>query len=517
MSEQAAPGLGTLFQMIVKAIIAGKQVGSPIEHAARVAANTEWAEAAERELAPYVEQLIRPMMSVLPDDHPAKAIFEEMVTPSNQTTFLLNVAGSLGALLGFVRALGPIELQAFVNDLWTIHQDIPLSPFVLADMVERTIKSRDEAANEATMSGINGERFDALVLNTGEPYGPMDAVRLWRQGRIDEAELETVIHYSRIRNQFIPDMKLLAYDKMSPADAVELTLKRVLDHAAGLQAFIEGGGFAEEFDALLEGAGNPIGAETAVALWNHGLIDEAEVDRVIAHGRTNPSFGEDVKLTRHKFLSVFQIHQALTAGAVDPKTAIEWMLADGFNIEQATAFAHAGKVAKATTVKHPSEAMIVELYESKYLDQAQATQALVNMGYIADEVPELLAIYDARRSLALRNKGVSKVQAAFLAKRVTENQARADLTELEVPSAAVDQYLTTWKIERETQIRLLTVGQVGSALKNGYMTVAEATRRFEAMGYAADDVTILVAEHGGPPPPGSPAAIYIAEHPPTTP
>ena len=136
------------------------------------------------------------------------------------------------------------------------YQPNPLTPAVLADMVVRNIVpdstgttgtsgdptfpdprmggiEGNTATEEAAMSGLSGNRFAALAYATGESYGIVDALRMWDRGNylkaanpgpnyatgtplyvaggsqatlygITEAELDTVIAYSRVGTSLSP-------------------------------------------------------------------------------------------------------------------------------------------------------------------------------------------------------------------------------------------------------------------------------------------------------------------------
>ena len=82
-------------------------------------------------------------------------------------------------------------------------------------MVIRNILDQDDAATNAAQSGVDAENFNYMVLNTGEPYGIDQALSLYRRGLIDYDELTKVVYYSRVRNEFLPDLLQLQWDTMS--------------------------------------------------------------------------------------------------------------------------------------------------------------------------------------------------------------------------------------------------------------------------------------------------------------
>ena len=156
--------------------------------------------------------------------------------------------------------------QDAVNKANASYANVPLSPAVLADMAIRNLTFANASlpvdgglVNEALLSGINPERFAAMVLDTGESYGIIDALRLWHRGTyltgdygIAEDELDTVIYYSRVRDQFIPDLKKLSWNTMSEADAINTLVKGKADQAQAMAWYQAAGGMPEQFEVLYE-------------------------------------------------------------------------------------------------------------------------------------------------------------------------------------------------------------------------------------------------------------------------
>ena len=73
-------------------------------------------------------------------------------------------------------------MQGELNKVAAAYQDVPLTPAVLADMSIRNIDPGFDIPTEASYSGLDATRFAALVEDTGESYGIVDALRLWHRG-----------------------------------------------------------------------------------------------------------------------------------------------------------------------------------------------------------------------------------------------------------------------------------------------------------------------------------------------
>lgn len=509
--HQAGGGIGrALSRLLGDTVIHAAGATSDHTQAARIRANSAFMDAAESHYAPILRDLFGDLMQRddLPDQW--RLLFTHMTEPGAQFDVLLQFIGMLSAAFTALFTMGSIELQPLVNQLRSDYQSVPLTPADLADMVERNIVGQDWAEGEAAKSGISAERFALMVKDTGEPYGVDQALSLLRRGLISEQRFAEVLYYSRVRNEFLPDVLQLAHETMTAGDAVELALKQITDEGAARDLFVRAGGLADQFDLLVQASGNPIGPEAAVHLWQHGEIDDEQLRQVIAHSRINPMFYDLAKLTGLKWLSVIQVELALKAGTVPPAEAAKWLAQDGYPTDQIEAFVTAAAAGKTATHKALTESQITELYETGVLTHDQAGAELVALGYEAGEVDFILAVYQQRRLLSMSQAAVAQVRKVYLAGRIDKSTASTDLDALGIDPAARDHYLTIWGIERATELRELSMAQIGSAFKKGLLSDTDALARWEAMGYSADDAAIILALYGGPPPAGSPAAAASA-------
>ena len=296
---------------------------------------------------------------------------------------------------------------------------------------------------------------------------------------------------------------------------IEGVIKGVIDLDNGGVLFGQAGGLPTQYETLVEVAGDGIGVQEGIALLNHELIDDDEMARIIAYSRVNPSFAADVELTRHKWLGVLQIELALKAGTVNAADASTWLAQDGIGEDQIAAFVSGAAAAKVTTHKQMTEAQITELFESGFFTNDQATAELVSLGYDPGEAPYILALYEQKRLIAMSQAAVGQIRKVYLAGRIDDPTATAELTALGISPDVVAQYIVIWNIEAKSELKQLTVAEIGDAVKAGNITNDDATARWEAMGYAPADAALLLAYYAGVLIPGSPAALAAAN--PTTP
>ena len=446
------------------------------------------------------------------------------------------------------------------------YQPNPLTPAVLADMVVRNIvpdstgttgTSGDPtfpdprmggieghtATDEAAMSGLSGNRFAALAYATGESYGIVDALRMWDRGNylkaanpgpnyatgtplyvaggsqatlygITEAELDTVIAYSRVRDQFIPDLKKSAKSTVSGADAVEIAVKQIMSVGDATDLYAAAGGMPEQFQMLVDSAGDSAGVEKAAELYAHGVITYGQLEQIVAMSRMNHRFyylagiGPNGPTTTHpyeapfnrRWLPPFEIKEAATAGVVTEQQALTWMLEQGYDADQAKAFASTITGNKVAAVKHETVSMVLTELTAGMLSQGDATTALTNLGYASDAIPFLLQYAQARATITARNSAVSRVRSGFLASVVTADQATASLSKVGVPQATITQLLADWTAEKSVPHTALTTAEIGKLLKENVISTGEASSLWQMKGYSLTDVGYLFSLYPPPQP-----------------
>lgn len=448
-----------------------------------------------------------------------------------------------------------------INQAQATYHATPLTPPALADMIVRNVVPDSTgaagtagsgypspllasiggrtASQEAAYSGLSEDRFAALVADTGESYGIVDALRMYNRGQymyalvpgpnyttgtplyvagenlattygITEAELDAVIAYSRVRPQFTADLLKSAKNTLSPADAVELAVKQVVDVATAQSLFEAAGGVGEQFQALVDAAGDSAGIEKAISLYAHGVITSAQLTQVLGLSRVNPRFyylytpGADGTVPANaRYLGAYEVGEALANGTITQETAMTWLLQEGYPADQAAAFATAKVTGTVSTPKQETASQVLKEYQAGLLDEPTTTTALTNLGYTPEAVPYLLQYATAAAMVGARNSAVSRVRAAYLVGDLTASQAQTDLAALGIPQTAITSYMADWAVEQATPHLHLSAAQVGKLLEEGYIDAPTATAKWQAMGYGANDAALLLYIYPPPAPTGT--------------
>lgn len=441
--------------------------------------------------------------------------------------------------------------QSTLNTTLAQYQDVPLSPAVLADMSIRNLTIPSDAAGldpglvaEAAFSGIDPARFAAMALDTGESYGIDQALSLWWNSQflvdtvpnsdtsvgaanymagaplaqtygITEAELDKVIYYSRVRDEFIPDLKRLPWSTMSKADAVETAVKGKATVELAKSLFVAAGGIPEQWDLLYQAAGDSIGIEKAVELHAHGNISDEELAAVIYQSRINPSFYEVAKLSNIKWLAPYQLEKLIAGGIVDQATATTWMTENGYPLEQAAAFVAQAVAGTTSSVKAETQGMIITEYEAQIITKEEATAALKSLGYTDAAVPFILESVEARRVLTMRNAEVTRLRQGYVEFLIPEQDVQTYLGQLGISQAAIDQFLTAWTIEQKTNVRRLSAAQVGKLTEDGVISANNAVTRWTQMGYLPEEAQLLLYIYQPPAATSPPATNPVTTVPPS--
>jgi hypothetical protein len=499
MAKATQPGSGVarnLMHVWTDAVIKIRAALLPIEQSERIKHNTAFLEDIERELAPTVRALYAPILEADNCPEGMRAFIEQISNPTHQVDAFQSLIGIIGAVVVLFPQMGQIAVRQNVMDFNAQIPNVPLSPPDAAEAVERGVLDQPTAEMYASLSGVGPEVFSALMSITGEPPGPIDLINLWRWERISDARLTEGLKYSRLNDDWLPEMQMLAQGFMSPSDAIELLVKGVVDENDALTYYIMAGGEPNQFNILYQAAGDAVGNEQAIGLYNQGLITQAQLEQVFGRSRMNPIFYPIAEQLKHKFLQPFQISSMLKAGTASPEQAAVWLANLGYGADQIQALVGGSPTTTLAKAKGETEAMIIQEYSEGIITADAAHNALVNMGYTLEAAGSLTDLEDAKSAKAERDTAVGGIKSAMINGKITSAAAETKLQALGVPASTINGYISAWTVDASTKVKTLTVAEIAKAADKGLISSADAISRYVSMGYSDADANILAGNYG---------------------
>jgi hypothetical protein len=216
-------------------------------------------------------------------------------------------AAGFGAGLAISPALHPV-VQEIVNRTWALHPDRPLSAGEAAGIVAEAVELAPWGRDEAALTGIGVERFDALL---GEALNAPGLATLWdarRRRFISADDFTHGLRKAKLEPRWDEAMRRLLDVLLDPS-LVAVLVQRGLIRDPGIlpvappsgvgkvpafpvfdvDAYAEAAGHGidrERFGAMVGAVGNPMGPDAAAAAFFRGIIERADFDRAIAEGNT---------------------------------------------------------------------------------------------------------------------------------------------------------------------------------------------------------------------------------------
>lgn len=411
--------------------------------------------------------------------------------PDFSTALEMLRRGTIGqdaAELALTRQAVPFEYHNALLEL----KRVLLSPADLADMTVRGIKGRDEAAAIASLSGVDGADFDALVADTGEPLGLEQMLEAFRRGFIDQERLQHGIKQSRIRDEWIDVAEQLRYSPMSVADAVNAVVQNHLTMEQGNSIAEQNGLLPGSFQTLYDTAGEPLSRTELEQLYNRGLIDLATVEQGLRESRLKNKYVADATQLHVKIPPIFTVQRALTYGGIPHERAIELAVAEGYSHDDAEWLVTAGMAERLNTFKTKVIESVTTAYEDNLMSQDSVTSTITGLGFTPEQADFILRAAEVRRVARAVSSAVSAIKNKYLAHHITANQASGLIDAMGVPAPQRDFLLALWSAESVAYTRQLTEAQVVKAHKLKLIDDNDAIARLGSMGYNEVDADLLL-------------------------
>lgn len=388
-------------------------------------------------------------------------------------------------------------------DLLLTMRHFILSPEILAQMWNRDIVDDQQGEYLAGKSGMSPEDFRRMTELGGEPPDTTSLILAWRRGIITEAQVDRALVQGPIRKEWIPVIKGLQEEPLSPSDTASAVTQGYITPEEGARRAALFGINAEDFRLIVESAGLPPGLEFAGEARNRGLITEAEWESMFLESRIKNRYIPLMAKMRVNLIPAETVRMMYRLGVYPRDAARTTLQGHGYTTVDAEAMLALEDIRSTEGTKELSASQVVGLYLDELVSRETALQMLTASGYGNEEAEWRLAMADVDKMRRYVNAVVSKVRSAYVGSRIPVNDAISLLDQAGVAATQRDAMIDLWDIERDIVTSQLTTAQIQSALKKGFITSSGAYDRFLGRGYAPEDASILVRLAGGDAPASS--------------
>lgn len=448
----------------------------------------------EADLSPHLAPLVDHLLDDPAIPEPIRNLLAEIADPQHFTGSLLigiAVGGLISPMLGAIVA--PV-VDEITDQAWSRSPGMELSPAEIALGVLRHNPHLGNPYAEAATSGINSQRLDALIYNTGHGLAIEELLLLFRRGQIDQARLETGLRQSAIRDEWFPELLDLRFAPPGAGTVITGVLKGHLSEAEGRVKLQQAGIDPTNFDWMRASSGRPPGIMQMVELWNRGYVSQAKVEQAVKQSDINPDYMPDVLNLRWYHPPPRSIVPMLRHGAITEARARTLLSEHGLKAEDVDAFVKEAGHSAVSTAKELSASLVVRLYEQKLIPRADATARLGRMQYNPVDANLYLELADEQVKERALAAATTRVHSLFVHHKITRAEAQADLAKIGQPAAAITQLLGLWDEELVTNVVYPSPSAWVGAYRREIIDLARCVAEVKKAGYVGMSVKVVIAD-----------------------
>lgn len=421
----------------------------------------------------------------------------------NNTLVQIVVYNMIGQLVGAV--LGPYA-QAISNQVWNATPIAPLSPAIMADLVERGEITEAEGAAEARLSGIDGNRFHLMTRGVGQPPAPGQLADALRRGIIDRPTYERGIRQGVIRVEWADTLRRLSEVVPPPGLLPQAEAEGQLPPAEARKQYAELGGSPEWYDLLVAMSGQSPTPLQAVEMANRGVIpwdgrgrEVVSYEQAFLEGPWRNKWMDPFRKLAEYIPPPRTVTAMYREGSINRARAAELLHQNGLPEDLIGPYLQQGSQEKTAADRKLAQSTVVTLYTDQLIPRTDAASMLIDLGYEDDEAEFVLAIADMQLAKRYTDLAVGRVRTYYVARKIDRPAAINALARFGVTGDRASTLMGLWDWERASNARELTASEIYTAWKYSLLTEQEATARLVDLGYTPRDAWLyLSVKNKGP-------------------
>lgn len=511
-------------QLLGEIIIHHAPVTSQIASETAQRIKDEWLEGLEDHATEVISPLIDQVLQSADPESAVAGLLEHAARPTAQFGSTIQQFFVYGVMFGLANtALAPFT-QDLANVIWKANPTRPLSPADLATALTQAVGFADSqgveipdwAAEEASFSGVNLERFKTIVGAAGMAPDATDLFEMFRRGIITTEQLQNGFLEGPTKNKWIPSLTKLQYVPLTISDMVRAAVQAQLPyadaedlaHKLGLepQGWIEGN--PDWFKIAFDISGRPPGPVEMAHAANRGIIpwegtgdSELTFQQAIAESDIKTKWTPILKAISVYWPPPGETEGLYVSGGITLEQAKTFWKGSGLPQALTDAFSHKSTVQEIETEKALAKGNVLTLLYDGIISQQVALELLDTLGYSGKTATYMVEITNFRREIRAIDMAARKVGQLFLNFKITTTDALKTLQGLGIPDDQAHSLMGIWEVERTPQVRIPSIGQIGKAVKYGGLSWDEAVQKAELLGYTQYDAVLVIASEAEMPPP----------------
>lgn len=399
-------------------------------------------------------------------------------------------------------------------------QNTKLTPAEAASAVVQGAMDASAGQDEATYSGIDGDRFAALVAITGSPPGPQELFDLWNRGVISEDQVNLGLLQSRLKPEWVDAIKNLRVSQVSPSDLVRFLVREVFSESRGqLQLDADYPGQSADDEFLKIGISPELARNYWAAHWqlpslteafemfHRSIIGDSELDALMKAQDYSPAWRDSLKLLSFNPLTRVDIRRMHKSGVLTDDDLVAAYLNIGYSPQDADRMKTFTIALNTQEVNHNKldvtsgmRQHLIGAYQNGVLAREEAGGALGDLGYDQPHIDALLTEADYTITASRFNKVRASVGRLFIGGEWTEDHARASLSDWGATPGEIEFLISDWNIDREfkqlsaehIKQRDLTKAEIEEAFRDEILSETDATGMLVHLGYDDSEVETLL-------------------------
>ena len=369
--------------------------------------------------------------------------------------------------------------------------------------------AQGEAEQLAARQGITPQVLGLLTANTGEPPGIIDMVGLWRRGKITRERLVRAILQSRVRNEWVDAIELLAVQPPTTEEALQALVQGELTQAEAERRYAEAGGDPTFFQTAYKTRANSPAPGQLAEMANRGIIpwdgrgpDATTFSQGFIEGRWKNKWEPAYRRLAIYLPPPREVATLAREGAVTEAQAERLWEEHGLPAELAHTYWVSAHHQRTAAVHELARSEITTLYFDQAITRAQAMTMLEKLRYPPADASWILDIADLRRARAAHEAAVKKVTALYVSYKIDRTAVSTALHALDIPTGQADQIILFAELEREANLKTLTAAEIESAWFYNIYTAQEALAKLREIGYTPIDAWVKLSIRAKGPVPG---------------